>query len=216
MIQLLPSDLNGMNVLDAGCAAGWYTDYLLQKGADVTAVDFSSSMVEACLRRIGGRGTALVHDLSEPLPFPDASFDLILSSLTLHYIKDWTPVFQEFRRVLKPGATLLYSIHHPFMEQQGEAAGNYFATERITETWNKQESGPVQVSFFTRPLGEIVNTTASCFRIRNMVEPQPVMGDMNNPQYRSWHDKWFQRLSMQPHFLIVQADKMESDFELLN
>lgn len=39
-LSLLP-DVRGRHVLDAACAAGWYTEWLLEHGAQVTAVDFS-------------------------------------------------------------------------------------------------------------------------------------------------------------------------------
>ncbi len=48
MLKLMPSDMKQLTVLDVGCAAGWYTEQLLSRGATVTAVDLSAEMVEAC------------------------------------------------------------------------------------------------------------------------------------------------------------------------
>lgn len=47
MMRMIPDVLSGLHVLDAGCAAGWYSEQLLRKGACVTAVDASLRMVEA-------------------------------------------------------------------------------------------------------------------------------------------------------------------------
>lgn len=41
MMKLMPSDMNQLAVLDAGCAAGWYTEQFIKLGAQVTAVDIS-------------------------------------------------------------------------------------------------------------------------------------------------------------------------------
>ena len=44
-ISLLPQ-VRDQKVLDAGCAAGWYTKWLLEKGASVIALDFSPNMID--------------------------------------------------------------------------------------------------------------------------------------------------------------------------
>lgn len=207
MIELLPGDMSQMTVLDAGCAAGWYTEHMLQQGARVTAIDLSPAMVEACKRRVGDQATVLTCDLTEALPFEFETFDLIVSSLTLHYIDDWAPTFREFERVLKPGGTLIFSVHHPFMDFQHFNRPDYFAHELLSEVWNKQESGPVEVTFYRRPMQEIINATSSRFGIKQIVEPQPSPVYKDHPEAREWYGKWYDRLMANPHFLIVKAEK---------
>lgn len=207
MLKVLPADIEQMTVLDAGCAAGWYTEQFIIRGARVTAVDLSPAMVEACKRRVGNEATVFACDITEDLPFEDEAFDLIVSSLTLHYIEDWTLTFREFQRVLKPGGSLIFSVHHPFMDVKHVDRPDYFARELLTEVWNKQESGPVEVTFYRRPIQEIINVTSSRFIIEQIVEPQPSLANKDNPEAAEWVAKWFDRLMTNPHFLIVKANK---------
>ncbi|MCU7938479.1 MAG: malonyl-ACP O-methyltransferase BioC [gamma proteobacterium symbiont of Bathyaustriella thionipta] len=46
---------------------------------------------------------------AEQLPFADASMDMIFSSLTIQWCSDLTTLFNEFRRVLKPGGLLMFT-----------------------------------------------------------------------------------------------------------
>lgn len=204
MMQLLPPSLEGMTVLDAGCAAGWYTEQLISLGADVKALDISPEMVEATKRRVGDKATVLQHDLNEALPFQNRSFDMIISSLTLHYLADWEPLFQEFHRVLKPWGQLLFSVHHPFMDFTAFNRPNYFQQEMLVDVWNKQEAGRVEVTFYRRPLQAIINTTTMHFTLKQLIEPQPIKAFIERyPDSQKSYEQFYNN----PHFLIVQASK---------
>ncbi|MEC0255554.1 class I SAM-dependent methyltransferase [Paenibacillus lautus] len=207
MLRMLPQEMEQMSVLDAGCAAGWYTEQLIKRGARVTAIDLSPSMIEACKRRVGSEATIVECDLTEALPFADEAFGYIVSSLTLHYIEEWMPTFREFQRVLKPGGSLIFSVHHPFMDYKLVERQDYFARALLREVWNKPESGPVEVVFYRRPMQEIINVTSSCFSIEEIVEPQPSLEHKDKPEAGAWMAKWYERLMTNPHFLIVKARK---------
>ena len=104
-LALLP-DVNGKNVLDAGCGHGWYADWLACKGASVVAVDRSREMLMLARERLGARVRVIhgdVSDLRDSLA--SASFDIILSSLVLHYMADLGKTFLEWARLLRPRGT---------------------------------------------------------------------------------------------------------------
>jgi ubiquinone/menaquinone biosynthesis C-methylase UbiE len=203
MMNLLPHNMEKLAVLDAGCAAGWYSEQFLNLGADVTAIDLSPEMVEATRKRLGDKAKVMRHDLSEPLPFNDESFDLIVSSLTLHYIEDWELTFQEFQRVLKPGGQFVFSVHHPFMDFTSFKRPDYFTQELLEEEWNKKEAGRVKVVFYRRPLQSIINVTAKYFTLKQIIEPQPIM------EFKEKSPDWYEHLSRNPHFLIIEATSVK-------
>ena len=90
MLALLPDDLTGWRVLDAGCGTGWGTVMLLDRGAVVTGVEASPAMLHHGQERTGGRADLRLHDLRQPMPFfDDGAFDLVYSSMVVHYIEDW-------------------------------------------------------------------------------------------------------------------------------
>src|SRR5215469_15914456 len=89
ILSLLPS-VAGKRVLDAGCGPGAYTERLVDMGAEVIGVDSSPKMVAHAKRRLNGNATIVEADLGRPLTFLDSSsFDLIVSALSLDYIRDW-------------------------------------------------------------------------------------------------------------------------------
>ncbi|MBX0357265.1 class I SAM-dependent methyltransferase [Halobacillus sp. Nhm2S1] len=203
MINLLPC-LQGKKVLDAGCAAGWYARYMADHGAAVTAFDLSPSMIDVTKRRAGNANVhASVHDLTDPLPADNDSFDIIVSSLTLHYIKEWRPVFQEFHRTLKPGGTFLFSTHHPFMDYMNHKAENYYATQQIEDEWTVNGER-VPMTFYRRPLEEIISSVTDHFRFINLTEPRPTQ------KFKEVHPEGFDKVSRKPNFMIVKAEKPES------
>jgi ubiquinone/menaquinone biosynthesis C-methylase UbiE len=84
---LVPEDLRGAVVLDAGCGSGAQAKWLLEHGADIVAVDISPRMIEEAERRCAGRGRFLVADLARQLPLEPRSLDGITCSLALHYTR---------------------------------------------------------------------------------------------------------------------------------
>ncbi|MFZ7934305.1 class I SAM-dependent methyltransferase [Bacillus thuringiensis] len=198
MMELISKELEGKKILDAGCAAGWYTSQFIGRGANVTAIDVSPEMVKAAKEYIGEEATFLCHDLQETLPFEDNTYDVIVSSLTLHYLENWNQVFQEFRRVLKPGGELIYSIHHPFMDFTKFPCESYFEKHLLIDTWVKPNI-TIEVEFFRRSLQDIINETTNYFVLEEIVEPKAV------EKMKEVDEKSYYYLNTNPHFLIIKA-----------
>lgn len=198
MLAQLPENFSDKNVLDAGCAAGWYTQQLIDRGANVTAVDISPEMVKSAIRRVGGQAEVLCLDLSADLPFEDDFFDFIVSSLTLHYIKEWEQTFKEFQRVLKLGGILLFSVHHPFTDIKLLREANYFSTELIIDSW-KKEGKHYDVPFYRRPLSEILTAPLNYFSIEKVIEPKPTL------KFKEQDPDRYEKLMKAPNFLIIKA-----------
>jgi ubiquinone/menaquinone biosynthesis C-methylase UbiE len=97
-------------VLDVGTGPGVLLVELARRRPDLrlTGLDLSADMVAAAKRNLGpfgDRATARVGNATD-LPFPDGSFDLIVSSLSLHHWDHPEAAVPEFARVLKPGGRL--------------------------------------------------------------------------------------------------------------
>lgn len=201
LLSLLP-DVQEKQVLDVACGAGWYTQWLLQQGASVTAVDFSPSMIEMTRRRVGQQAVIIQGDLNGPLDYlQDESIAVILSSLTLHYIRDWDHVFREFYRVLAPLGYLVFSVHHPFMDFTRFKRENYFSTEIIEDVWSTHQ-GMVEVQFYRRPLKEIVNPLLQGgFLLEALEEPMPT------EEFHREMPEVYDRLTKNPTFLFIRARK---------
>ncbi|WP_026675640.1 class I SAM-dependent methyltransferase [Alkalihalobacterium bogoriense] len=198
MLGKLPHNLKDMNVFDAGCAAGWYTSQLMERGANVVASDISPEMVRSTKRRVGEKAKVICLDLEEKLPFEENTFDYIVSSLTLHYIKDWSHTFNEFKRILKPNGILFFSVHHPFSDMKLLKNANYFSTELIIDKWNK-EGKSYEVPFYRRPLHVLLNDTLTFFSIEEVTEPKPTIN------FKAQAPEKYEMLMNAPQFLIIKA-----------
>jgi malonyl-CoA O-methyltransferase len=118
MLALLPTDLHGQSVLDAGCGSGRYMLHALDRGAArVTGVDLSVEMLERAGAELAahdrGAAVGLAQGDLEALPVPEASADLAICGLTIGHLDRLQPALAELRRVVRPGGTILCSDVHP-------------------------------------------------------------------------------------------------------
>jgi SAM-dependent methyltransferase len=172
-VLALLGDLSGRRILDAGCGSGPLAAELVARGADVSGLDGSPAMVELARRRLGEVVPLTVHDLAEPLPYEDESFDDVVASLVLHYLRDWEGPLAEIRRVLKPGGRLVASINHPFVRQFNEPTEDYFATREYGEDV-ELNGRTTTLTFWHRPLREVVRAVSDAgLVLRVLDEPAP-------------------------------------------
>jgi len=107
-----------IGILDLGSGSGRDTLFFARCGAKIVATDFSRVALEAltsqaALLGLSQRVRTLQHDVREPLPFPDSSFDACYSHML--YCMDFTfaelsQITAEVRRVLKPGGIQVYTV----------------------------------------------------------------------------------------------------------
>jgi ubiquinone/menaquinone biosynthesis C-methylase UbiE len=103
---------DGQRVLDLGCGTATLT--LLAKemcpGAGVTGLDGDPRILEIARKKAEGAGADVSLDLgmSYGLPYPEASFDRVVSSLFFHHLtrEDKVRTLAEVRRVLRAGGEL--------------------------------------------------------------------------------------------------------------
>ncbi|WP_026119122.1 class I SAM-dependent methyltransferase [Nocardiopsis ganjiahuensis] len=193
----LAGQVSGRRILDAGCGAGPLAAALRERGAQVSGIDASASMVALARRRLGDEADLRVGDLADPLPFPDAAFDDVVASLVLHYLRDWGPTLAEMRRVLRPGGRLIASVHHPFVDYAiQDPRPDYFATTSYRDEFSFGGRSAA-MKFWRRPLHAMTDAfTAAGFRLCVISEPQP------DPAARELFPEDFQELSTKIGFLF--------------
>ena len=121
--------------LDYGCGIGQHLPGLVDLGWDDFGFDLSSDM----LRHASRRSERVLQADARGFPFPDASFDAVVTCLTHTDVDDIEPVFSEMARVLRPGGRFATVAVHPcfagatatFSEDGGVVVGpGYCETSR--------------------------------------------------------------------------------------
>jgi ubiquinone/menaquinone biosynthesis C-methylase UbiE len=203
MISFFP-DLDGKNVLDAGCAAGWFSDYMLKCGAKVTSIDVSDNMLMLCKKRVGDKARIVKCDLSNGLSFlENRSMDFILSSLTLDYVEDWYHMMSEFSRILKPGGVLLFSAKSPYDIYSEKHIETYYQIINMEHEY-EEYGETISVFFYKRPLQEmIMPVIKSGLKIIAVNEPVPT------EKFKEIRPDIYDRYINRPEYIIIKAVKDE-------
>ena len=102
--ELLVEDLRGKKLLDAGCGTGWFSKAASERGALVTSMDLGENLLGKVKEKCNS--TTVVGSILD-IPFPDNSFDVVISSEVIEHTVDPQRAISEMHRVLKPGGLMV-------------------------------------------------------------------------------------------------------------
>jgi len=106
--------LRDSNVLDLGCGFGWFCRWARRQGAvRVLGIDVSEKMLARARADTLDAAISYARADMEQLELPANSFDLVYSSLALHYVENLGGLMAQAHRVLVPGGRLVFSVEHP-------------------------------------------------------------------------------------------------------
>ena len=104
----------GMSILDVGCGTGSYLEFYKRYKCNLFGIDTSPSMLEVAQQRLGEEADLYLGSATD-MPYPDHSFDLVVSMLVLHEMDHpiRLTVLDEIKRVLKHTGSLLLIDFNP-------------------------------------------------------------------------------------------------------
>ncbi|MFJ6570489.1 class I SAM-dependent methyltransferase [Streptomyces sp. NPDC091292] len=198
----LVGEVAGARVLDVGCGAGHYAEALVERGAVVTAVDGSATLLRHARERVGDRAELRPHDLETPLDFAaDGAFDVAVCALVHHHLAAREQLLAELLRVLRPGGRLVLSTTHPTAEWLHHG-GSYY-----DESWveHRLPDPSLSIRYRRLPLETLVNEwLAAGFTLERLVEPRPL------PELRDVDAARYEKLCAEPAFLAARLRRPPS------
>lgn len=180
---MLP-DFAGRDVLDLGCGYGWHCIYAMEHGAaSVTGVDLSEKMLAVAREKTHYPEVTYLRNSIEDVQFPAESFEIVLSSLALHYVASFEAVVQKIHACLTKGGSFVFSVEHPIFTAYGSQDWYYDAGGKILHfpVDNYFYEGERQAVFLGEPVTKYHKTLTTYlngllengFELLHVVEPQP-------------------------------------------
>lgn len=181
--KILP-DLQGARVLDLGCGFGWHCLYALeQKASSAVGVDISEKMLAEAQKKTNSPHIKFIRQAVEDIDFPNESFEVVISSLALHYVENFADIVSKVKKCLSAGGTFVFSVEHPIFTAYGtqewicDAAGNrlYYPVDNyFTEGKRQANFLGENVLKYHKTLTTYLNTLLQAgMEITNIVEPMP-------------------------------------------
>ena len=115
------------HILDIACGNGLTTRRLAELGAQVTAFDFSSNLIEKAKVRTARYASSITYhvidatDESQLLSLGEGKYDSALSNMALFDMANIETLFQTLPKLLKPNGTFIFSITHPAFNNASSA-----------------------------------------------------------------------------------------------
>jgi SAM-dependent methyltransferase len=205
--SMLP-DMHGLRIVDLGCGFGWFCRWSREQGAaQVLGIDVSQRMLDRARETTADEAITYEKGDLETVSLPPGQFDLVYSSLALHYIEDAARLFAMVHGALIPGGRFVFSTEHPIymaptkpgwsMNADGRRTwpiDSYLVEGRRTTDW--LATGVVK---YHRTIGTTLNALVRCgFTIGHVEEFRPTAQQIaDKPELAQELDR--------PMFLLVSA-----------
>ena len=181
--KILPA-FQGKSVLDLGCGYGWHCRYAAEhNAAKVLGTDISEKMLSTARRINAAPQIEYRRAAMEDLQFVAGTFDVVLSSLAFHYVKDFAPLVANIFDWLRPDGSFVFSVEHPVFTAYGTQDWYYDQDGKILHfpVDNYYYEGQREAIFlgekvikYHRTLTSYLNTLlCSGFVLEHVIEPQP-------------------------------------------
>lgn len=204
--------LAGLAVLDLGCGFGDLAAYCVEQGAvSIVATDISAKMLALGREKNPSPLIDYRQVAMEDLDFAPGTFDLVISSLALHYVADYRGLVVKVARWLRPSGHFVYSVEHPICTARRADQGWLYDEDGQKLCWpvdDYQIEGRREFSWFVdgvvkyhRTLTTLLNTlVGSGLTVSAVCEPSATEETIARLPY-------YESTRRFPSFLLVQSRK---------
>ena len=205
--------LDNKDVLDVGCGFGHLLKYIsTHQPKSLTGIDVSEKMIAFSRQTTELKNASFFHGdiLKTEI---NHTFDLIVSSLALHYIQYFNRLAEKLSGLLRPGGTLLFTIEHPiqtastsqnivFKDDSGLylRLDHYFDESERTLYWNGAD---YKVSKYHHKIDTVINALIQSGLTIQYIKD---MGDAPEV-FQNYDEDRIHKLQTFPPFLMVKAGK---------
>ena len=212
LFSLLP-DLNEKVILDLGCGYGENCIEFVKRGRiKVIGIDISKKMLEVAIKENSHKNIIYKNIPMEELHELDNKFDIVISSLAVHYVEDFKELSNNIYNLLNDGGVFIFSQENPLNTcftkgerwTRDEKGNKIFANISNYSIDGERESVWFvdNVKKYHRKFSTILNSLIeSGFTIEKLIEPIPSKEILEKyPEY--------EELNHKPYFLIVKVKKL--------
>lgn len=207
--KMMPS-FEDKTVLDLGCGYGWHCDYAAKHHAKkVIGVDISHRMLETAKQKNAHECIEYRCLAMEDLEFLPQTFDVIISSLAFHYVKDYQQLISQISHWLKPQGDFVFSVEHPVFTSYGSQDWYYdeqgkilhFPIDHYYEEGMREAVflGEKVVKYHRTLTTYLMTLLENGLTIEKVIEPQPPQNMMDQAGMRDELRR--------PMMLLVSAKK---------
>ena len=212
VILELAGDLANKRMLDLGCGdAAFGRDALTAGCQTYLGLDGSRHMVESARQTLTGTIGKVIQATVEDWDYPVEAFDLAVSRLVLHYIKDVDAVFRRVYQTLASEGRFVFSVEHPVITscdrgwqgngpRQDWLVDDYFTTGQRITSWM---SGEV-IKYHRTIEHYFVSLQRAGFLVESLREAEPQRACFED-------DSTYRRRKRIPLFLIMAGQKTSTN-----